>query len=133
MQNSHQLLTYLYYVSGTCPGRELSEIPADYAYSARFTHIVHEPCKIHQSLTYLYYVSGTCPGRELSGIQVDYADSMQFAHIVHESHEIRTICYVSDAGPVAENSLKFQRIKQNSLNPPTYPANYVNSAHFAVN
>ena len=41
--------------------------------------------------------------------------------------------YVSDAWPVAENSLKFQRIKRNSLNSPTYRANYANSAHFAVN
>ena len=29
--------------------------------------------------------------------------------------------YVSDAWPVAKNSLKIQRIKQNSLNSPNYP------------
>ena len=33
---------YLHYVSGTCPGRELSEIPANYANSAQFAHILRE-------------------------------------------------------------------------------------------
>ena len=42
MQNSHQLLTHLHYVSGTGPGRERSEIPANYAKSAQFAHIVCE-------------------------------------------------------------------------------------------
>ena len=46
MQNSHQLLTHLHYVSGTSPGRELSGIPANYANSAQFAHIVRELCKI---------------------------------------------------------------------------------------
>ena len=32
----------LHYVSGTCPDRELSEIPANYANSAQFAHIVCE-------------------------------------------------------------------------------------------
>ena len=41
-QNSHRLLTYLYYVSGTCPGRERSGIPVNYTNSAQFTHTVHE-------------------------------------------------------------------------------------------
>ena len=41
-QNSHQLSTHLHCVSGTCPGRELSEIPVNYTDSAQFTHIVHE-------------------------------------------------------------------------------------------
>ena len=36
------------YVSDTCPSRELSGIPANYADSAQFAHIVHEPRKIHQ-------------------------------------------------------------------------------------
>ena len=36
----------LHYVSGTCPGREPSGIPANYANSAQFTHIVHESRKI---------------------------------------------------------------------------------------
>ena len=36
------------YVSDTCPGRELSGIPANYADSARFAHIVHESCEIRQ-------------------------------------------------------------------------------------
>ena len=41
-QNSHQLLTHLHYVSGTCPGRELSEIPVNNANSVQFARIVHE-------------------------------------------------------------------------------------------
>ena len=41
-QNSHQLLTYLYYVSEACPGREPSGIPANYASSAQFAHTVRE-------------------------------------------------------------------------------------------
>ena len=45
-QNSHQLLTHLHYVSGTCPGRELSGIPVNHANSAQFTHIVRELCEI---------------------------------------------------------------------------------------
>ena len=47
-QNLHQLLTYLYYVSEAYPGRELSGIPANYAYSAQFAHIVREPREIRQ-------------------------------------------------------------------------------------
>ena len=36
------------YVSDTCPGRELSEIPANYADFAWFAHIVREPREIRQ-------------------------------------------------------------------------------------
>ena len=36
------------YVSDTCPSRELSGIPANYADSAQFAHILHEPCEIRQ-------------------------------------------------------------------------------------
>ena len=36
------------YVSDTCPGRELSAIPANYANSAQFAHIVREPREIRQ-------------------------------------------------------------------------------------
>ena len=45
-QNLHKLLTHLHYVSGTCPGRELSEIPANYTNSAQFAHILRELRKI---------------------------------------------------------------------------------------
>ena len=41
-RNSHQLLTHLYYVSEACPGRERSEIPANYANSAQFAHSFRE-------------------------------------------------------------------------------------------
>ena len=34
------------YVSEACPSRELSGIPANYADSTRFTHILHEPREI---------------------------------------------------------------------------------------
>ena len=37
----------LHYVSGTCPGRELSGIPANYTNSAQFAHIVCELREIH--------------------------------------------------------------------------------------
>ena len=36
------------YVSDTCPSRELSGIPANYADSAQFAHIVREPREIRQ-------------------------------------------------------------------------------------
>ena len=39
------------YVSDTCPSRELSRIPANYADSAWFAHIVRESCEIHHLLT----------------------------------------------------------------------------------
>ena len=42
VQNSHPLLTYLYYVSGTCPGREPCRIPANYANSTQFAHTVRK-------------------------------------------------------------------------------------------
>ena len=36
------------YVSDTCPGRELSGIPANYADSMQFAHILREPREIRQ-------------------------------------------------------------------------------------
>ena len=45
-QNSHKLLTHLYYVSEACPSRERSEIPANYANSTQFAHNFHELRKI---------------------------------------------------------------------------------------
>ena len=36
------------YVSDTCPGRELSGIPTNYADSTQFAHIVREPREIRQ-------------------------------------------------------------------------------------
>ena len=50
MQNSHQLLTYLYHVSEACPGREPSGIPANYANSAQFAHKV---CELREIRTFL--------------------------------------------------------------------------------
>ena len=44
-RNSHISLT-LHYVSGTCPGRECSGIPANYANSTRFAHTVCESREI---------------------------------------------------------------------------------------
>ena len=53
-QNSHRLLIYLYYVSGT--GRERSGIPANYVNSAQFAHKVRELRKIRTFLlTYLMF------------------------------------------------------------------------------
>ena len=62
--------------------------------------------------------------RNLPTQSANHAKFTPFANIIH---------YVSDARPVAENSLRFQRIKRNSLNSLTYPTNYVNSTHFTVN
>ena len=53
--------------------------------------------------------------------------------IMRNSHHLLTyhiLCF--RCRPVAENSLKFQRIKQNLLSLPKYPVNYVNSVHFTV-
>ena len=46
-RNSHPFVN-ISYVSDTCPGRELSAIPANYANSAQFAHTVHEPREIRQ-------------------------------------------------------------------------------------
>ena len=46
-RNSHPFVN-ISYVSDTCPGRELSGIPANYADSAQFAHIVREPREICQ-------------------------------------------------------------------------------------
>ena len=49
MQNLHQLLTQLYhYISEACPGRERSEIPANYANSMQFAHNI---CELHEICT----------------------------------------------------------------------------------
>ena len=37
----------LHYVSGTCPSKELSGIPANYANSVQFAHIVRKSREIH--------------------------------------------------------------------------------------
>ena len=46
-RNSHPFVN-ISYVSDTCPSRELSAIPANYANSAQFAHTVHEPREIRQ-------------------------------------------------------------------------------------
>ena len=57
-QNSHRLLTYLYYVSGTCPCREPCKIPANYANSAQFAHTVRKSCEICTICShYIHYIS----------------------------------------------------------------------------
>ena len=101
-QNLHQLLTYLYYVSGTCPGRELSGIPANYGNSTQFTHIVREPREIRQFVN-LFYIMFQAPApaenfQELQRItqilhnsltqSANHAKFAAFANIVH---------FVSDA------------------------------------
>ena len=45
-QNSHHLLTYYTLCFSTCPGREPSGIPANYANSTQFTHIVRKSREI---------------------------------------------------------------------------------------
>ena len=46
-RNSHPFVN-ISYVSDTCPSRELSGIPVNYADSMQFAHIVREPHKIRQ-------------------------------------------------------------------------------------
>ena len=78
------------------------------------------------------------PQQRTLRIPANYANSAQFRphgpQITRNSHHLLTyyiVCF--RCRPVAENSLKFQQIERNSLNSPTYPTNYANSAHFALN
>ena len=61
MQNSHHLFTHLPYVSDACPSRELSEIPANQAKFAPFTHKFRElhafRTKIHPHLVHYFQIS----------------------------------------------------------------------------
>ena len=64
MQNSHHLFTHLPYVSDACPSRELSEIPANQAKFAPFSHKFHELrelcafcTKIHPHLVHYFQIS----------------------------------------------------------------------------
>ena len=90
-RNSHHCQLIIYYVSRTCPGREPSGIPANYANSMHFTHIVHELHEIHTivNLSYIMFQTPTS-GRELPKIPANQAKFDQFAHIPHELCEFHT-------------------------------------------
>ena len=141
MQNSHQLLTYLHYVSEACPGREPYRIPANYTNSTQFAHTVRESREIRT--IYLHYpLRFRCltSGREHSEITANQAKFTRFAPISRELREFRalrtkinTCNWLSDLWPSTENPGRLERINKIPLNSPTYYANYANSAHFTVN
>ena len=107
MLNLHHLLTHLYYVSEACPGRERSEIPANYANSMLFAHILHELRKFHtvrphaprimQNSHHLLTHCIVCfrclaSGRELPKITVNQVKFAQFAHGSHELRRFHKFC-----------------------------------------
>ena len=90
-QDSHRLLTYLYYVSGTCPSREPCGIAANYANSTQFAHTVRESSEIrticqHSTLRFRCLTSG----RECHKIPANQTKFAQFAHIFRELRELCT-------------------------------------------
>ena len=96
-QNSHHLFTHLPYVPDACPGRELSEIPANQAKFAPFTHKfreLRELCtfcaKIHPHLVHYFQTSD-----HRQRTPENWSESTRF----------RAVCP------------QLQRITQNSLNP----------------
>ena len=72
------LLTYSTFISGTCTGRELSGIPANYADSTQFAHTVRESREIHTICEH-YTLRFRCltSGRELPKIPVNQAKFAQ--------------------------------------------------------
>ena len=69
----------------------LAKIPANYANSVQFAHILCELREIRTiHLPIIPYVSDPCHSRELSEISANHADFAQFAHRRRELHEIRT-------------------------------------------
>ena len=92
-RNSHILLTHSTFISGTCTGRELSGIPANYADSAQFTHTVRESREIrtickHYTLRFRCLTSG----RELPKIPANQA---KFAQIRPHIPRITRIPHIS--------------------------------------
>ena len=77
-RNSHILLTYSTFISGTCTSRELSGIPANYADSTQFTHTVRESREI-RTICEHYTLRFRCPtsGRELPKIPANQAKFAQ--------------------------------------------------------
>ena len=102
-----------------------SQIPADHANSAQFAHIVREPREI-RTFVNLFYIMFQAPAstenaQEFQRItQIPRSSPTQSANYAKFAPFANITPYVSDAWPVAENSLKFQRIKRNSLNSPNY-------------
>ena len=78
------------YVSDTCPSREPSAIPANYANSAQFAHTVRESCEI-RTICLHYTLCFRCltSGRELPKIPANQAKFTEFAHISRELREFR--------------------------------------------
>ena len=101
-QNSHRLLTYLYYVSGTCPGREPCGIPANYANSAQFAHSSANYAKFAHFVN-LFYIMFQAPAlaensQEFQQItQIPRNSPTQSANHVKFTPFANIIHYVSDA------------------------------------
>ena len=77
-------LPTIHYVSDACPGRELSEIPANQVKFTPFAHKFPEFCtKIHPHLVHYFQID-----REPQKIGVNQPDFMQFAHSPRELHKI---------------------------------------------
>ena len=94
-QNSSKIRSIRLYtlrVSGTCPGRELSGIPANYANSAHFAHTVCESREIHTICSH-YTLRFRCltSGRERHEIPANQAKFTQFAPIFRELREFHAL------------------------------------------
>ena len=87
-RNSHILLTYSTYVSGTCPTREPCRIPANSTNSTQFAHTVHESHKIRTICShYTLCFRSLTIDREPRQIGANQQDSAQFAHLLRELRE----------------------------------------------
>ena len=63
----------------------LAKIPANYANSVQFAHILCELRKIRTfHVPIILYVSDPCHSKELYKIPANQAEFVQFAHILHE-------------------------------------------------
>ena len=95
-RNSHILLTYSTFISGTCTRRELSGIPANYADSARFAHTAHESCEFHTLCTiikiYVIDFQISDHRQRTQEIGANQQDSAQFAHLLRELRKFCAFC-----------------------------------------
>ena len=90
-QNSHICLLILYYVSGTCSGKEPWKIPANYANSAQFAHTVRELRKIRTfvNLSYIMFQApapAENPGKIQRITQIPHDLPTQPANHVNSAH-----------------------------------------------
>ena len=93
LQNSHQLLTHLHYVSGLPRQRTLGNSSELRKFHAIRPHSLRITRNSHHLLTY-YILCFRCltSGRELSRIPANQAKFAQFAQLSHELREFRAFC-----------------------------------------